>query len=370
MHGLTNVLQQKDDARSPVVRRSITVLEPDEPTPNPPAGSVMTNAQIVQSWLDQLCTAGGWRVDTTSGAVSSSIRDTFCGPRRTQGSAHWQTSGAPTSCRCLCQATEPGAPDIRIRTEDVFTVGEERVDVVGGGEGATLHPGPGRPETHVGVTGRSKTQPGVGETGSSAGAGRVNQPAWLIFGHEVCGHVLMGRNGHHEMTPSGEGSAVDIENRIRREHSTIGASLGIRKGEFRADENEDGMNTIGYEGSLYIVQRGESLLGIARRCGIPRSSIPGHIFDSSGQWISESEIDSVDLEPDMMLLIAGVFWHEVIKDETVSAIARQWGVPTRSVCRANVGYTIRTWRRNRWTTRRFNDCNRIYPGDLLLIPAS
>ena len=371
-HELAHVVQQGYGGDPAFLRRSITVMSPKAPAPNPPKGTVMTNAQLVDSWMDRMCPAGNWGVNSDSGAVSSPNRDSFCSDSPGAGSAHWRSSGTPTSCRCLCEATAPDAADIRVRTEDKFTVGDITVDVVGSGEGARLGPDPkaGRPETYVGVTGRSFEQPGVGETGAAAGAGKVSQEAWLIFVHEVCGHTVLGRGSSHIMTPSGGETAVDIENRVRREHSTIDASLGIRKGEFRADEDKSGMMSIVYEGSLYIARNGETLLSIARRCGIPRSAIPGKIFSGEGDWIADSEIDSIHLKAGDPLRIAGVFWHEVIKDEIVGRIARLWGVPTQSVCRANVGYRVRNLQHHGPNSRLMDNCDRIYPGDLLLIPSS
>jgi len=35
------------------------------------------------------------------------------------------------------------------------------------------------------------------------------------------------------------------------------------------------------------------------------------------------------------LLIQGIFWHEVIRGETVASIAAMWGIPQASLRRAN-----------------------------------
>lgn len=360
-HELAHVGQQGGAAS--LVQRSITVQDPGAQTPNIPIPFVsMTNAQIVQSWLTQLCPTGGWTVDGASGAVSSPNRDTFCAARPPRGPVNrFSTSGAPTSCGCLCQLTATGSRPIRVHAANAFTVGGTRFDVTGAGEGITVYPHAGVPEHHVGVTGRDLRPvagvtagiPGVGDTSPEAGANpnqTIRDPPWIIFAHEVCGHARLQTaptDIEHTPTPEGDRSAVDVENRVRREHSTTTNSFGIRRGEFVDSTGR------GHDGSVYRVSAGETLSGIARRTGLSAAQITTDIFRENGDPVTAATQNRVRVNE--RLMIVGIFWHEVIRGETMTAIATMWGVPLASLIRANP---------------QVPDPNHIRPGQMLLIPAS
>jgi hypothetical protein len=349
-HELAHVAQQADGASGVErrVQRSLTVVDAANAPPATAGTRLATNAALVESWLGQLCGSGGWHVDAATGVVSTPNRATVC--------AAGATSSTPTSCKCLCDATAPGSADVRIRVGDSFTVGQEHVDVVAAGQGATLNPDTSahRHETNIGISNRSSTQPGAGDTSPVSGSGhaqRIRDPAWLIFAHELCGHQQTGTSGHYQ-TPGGtDTTAVDVENRIRREHSTTTASLGIRKGEFRADEDATQQNNIVYQGSLVTPLASESLVALARRLGIGRARIPGHIFALSGDWIPANEVTT--FSPSGGVFAVNVFHHDVIASETLPSIATMWGVPAASIVRAN-GLTSRT----------------VAAGQHLIIPAS
>ncbi|HEV7240695.1 MAG TPA: DUF4157 domain-containing protein [Thermoanaerobaculia bacterium] len=351
-HELAHVGQQGGDAGR--VQRKMTVADAGKDAPNQPAGRdpalpVLTNAQLAQTWIDTLCPGGGWKIDSASGVLSSPNREAFC--RDEMKRTSFRRSGKPVSCKCLCDITADGAPDVHLHTGDSFTApGEEAgktetINVSGTedrGQGMTLGPRGARTETHIGVSGREHDKiEGAAATSPLSGSGRsqiLRDPPWLIFAHELCGHVMTEHAfdtffaSRHTQTPKGKESAVDVENRIRREHSTKRNSLGIRKGEAGVEPiDAPGMIDSAFS-SYYDIKKGETLKSIARRCGIAEANILDQIFRGEGE-----RHHSVDEEPDSFVIIRNVFYHEVIKDETLWEIAKMWEIPLSSLRRANPG---------------------------------
>lgn len=366
-HELAHVVQQGQASPRGLIQRSITVQNPGSITPNPPLAPLnrlpmiggmfdMTNAQIVESWIDQLCPDGNWTVNAGTGVVSSPDRGTFCAARPARGHAHARTSSARTSCQCICDLTAPGSTDIRLHAADFVALPSGAFDINAAGEGRTrpADPGAGRPEVNVGVSGKEFVGiAGAGDTSPHSGAGRaqvLRDPPWIILGHEMCGHARRGRQDHegHFTSPEGDRSAVDIENRIRREHSTLADNLGVRKGTF--------VDAAGarHEGSVFRVSAGDTLSGIARRAGISRAGMLTHMFRENGAAITAATQNI--LAANERILIENVFWHEVITGETLTSIATMWDIPLASLKRANPNIT----------GPRFI----IRPGQRLLIPAS
>jgi len=334
-HELAHVGQQGHASSGALVQRSIRVEAPAAATPNPPAGRAkMTNAAIVESWIDQLCPTGNWTVDAATGIVSSPDRNDFCAARPARGHAHSSTSGTPTSCRCLCELTASGSIDVRVHAANAFTVGGNIIDVTAAGEGVQLPPAGAVTAQHVGVSGKEFVGiEGTGDTSPHSGAGQtqvLRDPPWIIFGHEVCGHARLqdppAARLSHLQTPRGNEQAVDVENLIRREHSTVANSFGIRKGNFTA-------GGAFHFGSIYQVQAGETLVSIARRCGLTQAEMLTRIFRENGDPITVATQNKI--RANERLLIDGVFWHEVIAGEAMSSIATMWNIPLASLTRAN-----------------------------------
>ncbi len=353
-HELAHVIQQGSGRSAPAIQRAITVQNPAAVTPNIPG---TTNAAAVQGWLDTLCPTGGWVVDAATGVVDSPNRADFCAARPVRGHAHFSTSGTRTSCSCICELTAPGSTDVRLHAANFVALPSGAFDVNAAGEGRTrpADPGAGRPEVNVGVSGiEFHGVTGAGDTAPlAAGAGAtqtLRDPPWIILGHEMCGHARLpgapGAGGHG-MTPEGDRSAVDIENRIRREHSTVADSFGIRRGEFN---DAGGARHFGTE---IIVRAGDTLSGIARRLGIAQANRRTAIFRGNGAAITAA--DEGTLRAGERLLVEGAFLHEVISGETMTSIATMWNVPLRSVIRANP---------------QIANPDRIFPGQRLLIPVS
>ncbi len=363
-HELTHVVQQENNRQisKNLIQRNITVQNPAAQTPNIPIPFLnMTNSEIVERWINELCPSGNWAVNSGTGVVSSPIRATFCGPRPVRRSAHFSTSGTRTSCKCLCELTAPGSKDIRVHPANTFNVatggGTASVNVTTAGEGVTTYPGAGRPGYNVGVSGREFVGiEGAGDTSPHSGTGQnqvLRDPPWIIFGHEVCGHARLqtqpmgATQWQHSQTPEGDLGAVDIENRIRREHSTLTNNYGIRKGTFRDATGAT------HEGSIYRVSSGETLSGIARRTGIPIAGMLNRIWRENGTAITPATQNT--LAANERLLIEGIFWHEVIRRETMSSIAAMWNIRLNSLIRANP---------------QISNPNLILPGQMLLIPSS
>jgi hypothetical protein len=236
---------------------------------------------------------------------------------------------------------------VMLHTGDIFAAPDkdrkniEKHDVTKEGQGATLDPEGQRAETHVGISGRSSFGViGAGATSPAGGSGRgqtLQDPPWIIFAHEICGHVIGPRatttfgRGQHVQTPTGV-SAVDIENKIRREHSTAKDNLGIRQGDATVDDPSDPSKTINIRGSLVQPLPSDTLRTLAARMGIATFRITWDIFHGEGARFKNAD-DAIP--PNEILFIRGVFYHDVLSGETVEDIAKTWAIPLASLRRAN-----------------------------------
>lgn len=335
-HELAHVGQQ--GGASSLLQRSLTVVDPGAQTPNiPPPWATMTNAQMVQQWLNELCNEGLWSVNSATGVVSSSIGNTFCAATTQIPYNHHTLSGHPTSCGCLCELTAVGSKDISLHAADSFVVSGSTIDVRAAGEGATTYPSGASTEYHSGISGREYSGiTGVGDTRPLAGANptqTLRDPPWIIFGHEVCGHArlqttTMGpTKWQHAQTPEGNLGAVDIENRIRREHSSALNSYGIRRGSFRDSAGSY------HDGSVYQSAAGETLATIATRVGLSAAQILTHIFRVNGDAVTAATQNT--LAANERLLVEGIYYHDVMAGETAASIASMWSIPEASLRRAN-----------------------------------
>ena len=348
-HELTHVVQQRSNITPKRIQRELLVQNPGVAFIN---DATNTNAQIVESWLDMLSPTGQWSVDAATGVVSSPIRNDFCNARKPKVGPH-RSVGTPVSSECICNFTDPGSLTVNIHAENFVALPSGAFDINAAGEGRTRPPDPpaGRPEANVGVSGRDpNTIQGAGDTSPHAGIERsqtIRDPPWIILGHELCGHVRKGQLPHagHASTPSINETAIDIENRIRREHSTIADNFGLRLGEFT-----DSMGN-SHHGSVYKVHSGETLSAIAVKVGISVADMLNHIWRDNGNAITAA--DQSTIRANERLLIENVYWHQVISGESMTSIADMWDVPLTSLTRANPSIA---------------DPNKIRPGQILLIP--
>jgi hypothetical protein len=360
-HELTHVIQQRGIRSPQTIQRSIALTDPGG-TPPHPAGALgpwPSKALTLQGWLQTLCPDGKWEVDAASGAVDSKSKPTFCGAAPAQGKIHHTTSADPVSCGCLCELTGAGSKTIEVQIDENLKVGAASFPLIPLGEAATSHVSPTSKVSAF--TGRDFVGiSGAGATNPLAGAGRgqtLPDPPWIIFGHEVCGHgrkqsgPMVPTKVEHSTTPKGDVTAVDVENQIRREHSTATSSLGIRGATFSA--KDAGGNFASHNGAVFSAGAGDTIPIVAARCGIPAASMLDHIWRSNGDKITAATQNT--LAAGEQLLIEGIDWHQVIKDETLATIATMWGIPLASLKRANPNIAAPF---------------AINPGDRLLIPAS
>jgi LysM repeat protein len=360
-HELAHVGQQSEGRVGRSVQRSLTVIDPGKEAQNQPDGraanaSKLTNAELVQTWVDALCGASGWSVDPATGVLSNANRNAFCGAPPAAAAAGappppppaYASSKFPASCKCLCDITAPGSRTVLLHTGDVFEAPDdtgtktEQHDVTREGQGGTLEPGGTRTAFHVGISGRAGWNVrGAGASNPAGGSGRgqmLQDPPWIIFAHEVCGHVVapaassaFGASSHVQ-TPGGALSAVDVENQVRREHSTPGADLGIRQGERMVDDPSNPQARIPVRGSYVTAAAGDTLRSLATRFGIPSWRITWDIFEGEGNLFSGPD---APIAAGQILFVRGVFYHDVIAGETVEKIAEKWVVPVASLRRAN-----------------------------------
>jgi hypothetical protein len=360
-HELTHVVQQRR-SRSGVVQRDMTLQSPGSPEPLPAGfvGPPRTRAMVLQEWLNELCAQGGWTVNETTGVVAAASRATFCAARPRAGSEHRSTAGTPVGCQCLCDATGPGSKTIAVQIDQsiTFTIGgvARSVALTATGGAATAHVAANdkvvasRGFGFAAITGAGDTNPDAAGTGARDQALRT--PPWLAFGHELCGHALPQATvtrEEHMTTRQGNRSAIDIENRLRREHSTVADSLGMRRGEFLA-RNAGGVMAP-FVGGVYQVVAGETLSGIAVRVGIPLADMRNHIWRFNGDRITVATQNTI--RAGERLLIEGIDWHHVIAGETLTSIAGFWNTTVAALRRANP---------------RFAASSTIRVGDRLLIP--
>ena len=345
-HELAHVGQQNEGT----LQRSLMVTDPAAKSQS---DLKLTNAQLVQSWIDKLCGSHGWSVDTGTGVLSITDRNAFCGaPPNPDGTAPpppgYTSSKYPTSCKCLCDVTAPGSPTVILHTGDIFEAPDkdkaktEKHDVTKEGQGGTLDPEGKRTETHVGISGRSAFSViGAGATSPTGGSGRaqvLQDPPWIIFAHEVCGHVIGPRmttafgGSSHVQTPAGNVSAVDVENKIRREHSTAKDNLGIRQGDRMVDDPSNPSNRINMRGSYVQPLPNDTLRTVATRMGIAAYRITWDIFRGEGDHFKSAD---AAIPANETLFIRNVFYHDVIAGDTVESIAAAWTIPVTSLRRAN-----------------------------------
>jgi hypothetical protein len=337
-HELTHVTQQSDgnDSR---VQRKMTLTNPTALAPSEQIQDFMLppppRAVVLQSWLDELCGGGKFIVNPSTGVVTNAAQDSFC--RATK----------KTGCQCLCTATSPDSKDIEIQIDDTITLLSSTAsseikmirredDLADTGGGGTY---PAEKSAVVGMRGTIAELEGVGDTSpQKPGTGSHDQvlrtPDWLTFGHELCGHALLQKGDSdtgHLVTREGNRSATDVENQLRREHSTVTDSLGIRHGVFNG-QNEEG-EPIQRDGAALRVEAGDTLAGIAARVGIPATSMLDQIWRFDGTRITEETKDTIAAGEEV--LIERISWHTVIEDETMYSIAEMWNVPLDSLLRAN-----------------------------------
>jgi Domain of unknown function (DUF4157) len=341
-HELTHVVQQSDGTAPPILHRTITVTNPTAISPP----HRQNNGAVVTGLFNGLCPDTTWRI-TDAGEV---VPDTanFC----SQGVGR---SAMQTSCQCACNFTSASGPHASITIDPTAS---DNTQFSSSGPGNSFD-----------ITLRGLAATGItGVTGAPVGAGEnsrreLSDPAWLILGHEMCGHAMTtqpnistpGRASSisHESTKNWDQSAVDIENKIRREHSTPGNDLGTRMGDF---DDPDGI----HYGAIVEPPSSMTLITMMAALGVPTGSHrprclnPGwyNLCGSTAPLASIPMLDRVAYKTNGSLGVAercltqafssgdffgmeGVFWHLADGSQNKTAIAARWGVTVAALDRAN-----------------------------------
>ena len=333
-HELTHTVQQSGGIAPKMIQRQMVLEDPAVPF-----GAVQQNGDVMEQWLHELCPDVVWNVDRATGVVSTPDAN-FCANAPQGGHLHHSRSSTPYSCSCLCDYIGPGGRDVDVRITHQVNVGGHAIPLAGTGEGFTESPAMrgGGANYRVNISGQEPNNvPGAGDSAPVAGAGRgqtIRTPVYIVFGHELCGHVgsnhVLGDRNTHMMNPDYNGtSGVDAGNNIRREHSTQANNLGISLGRFTTN---DGVHR---RGAMYVVSPGETIAGIADRCGIAQAQRAATIFRENGDTLNQGGRTEHDIARGERLFIENVYWHRVIQGDTMGDIARAWGIPTASMVRAN-----------------------------------
>jgi Domain of unknown function (DUF4157) len=342
-HELVHVVQQSGHRASPRIQRTISVLDPSAITPP----HTQNNGAVVVSLFDELCGDTRWQLQ--NGEVVPVTED-FC----TTGAAE---SSTRVSCECACRFTSATGPHVSIEinpnhddtqfasagTANSFSIRLRGVSATGirGVSGAPLAPGASSLRT-------------------------LTDPPWLILGHELCGHAMTTLPNisapdrppsvEHESTAGWNQSAVDIENRLRREHSAHrGTDLGTRAGDFSDVEGNIHYGAIVQLPSAMTLMTLLSKLGVPAGSHRPRCPVPSwhELCGSRAPIQSIPILDRVALRTDGNFNVAerclthsfpagtffgveGVFWHLADGAETKTSIATQWGVTVAALNRANM----------------------------------
>jgi hypothetical protein len=202
------------------LQRTLKVSKPADNIPNPTGkGVVQTNGATVKQYLDMLCGPGSATVDAKTGVVA--LKADFCTmPPLPKGSAGppfqspAQTSATPVGCGCLCDMIGSAHPWTIVVDDASWP--HTRFDDNKGAE----TPGTGTGGTVTAPSPNSTKLWGAGTVSGST----LDIDAWLVLGHELCGHGWLGDRGEHapdHAQPRGEGGhqeTVKRENRIRAEH--------------------------------------------------------------------------------------------------------------------------------------------------------
>lgn len=343
-HELAHVVQQSEHRAPPRVQRTITVQNPTGTT----APNTQSNGAVVTGLFNGLCPDTSWQIDGT-GTVTPATKD-FCSTGVTQ-------SKMSTSCQCACNFTNASGPNASITidpTDDQTTFAASS--------------GPGGNSFDIKLRGQAATSI-TGATGAPVPAGQssrrtLSDPAWLILGHEMCGHAQTtmpnistpGRAGsiEHEATAKWDQSAVDIENRIRREHSTAGNDLGTRMGDYKDVEGNI------HFGSVVQLPKAMTLITMMEALGVPTTShLPRcpvadwyHLCGSTAPIQGVPMLDRVSYRTGGnfnvaarcltqsfaagdFLAVEGVFWHLADGSQTKTQIAERYGVTVAALDKAN-----------------------------------
>lgn len=325
------------------LQRTISVENEGDTT----APHTQTNGELVVSLFDRLCPDISWQLDGDT--VKPGDADACEAAAIQQGTT-------PTACECACHFTDAAGPHATIQINPT--------------DDDTVRTGTNPDSYRIRLTGQAATNI-RGIRGSAPTTGSplrtVPDPPWLILGHELCGHAKttypLSRTSpatlFHQMSQDWDQTAVDIENRIRQEHTAAhGANLGIRVGEF---QDIDGNI---HAGSLVQLPRAMSLASLLQELDVPvrytflRCVRQDYFYPCTTIPSAEADMRRVRIVNRVTITqngnqavpfdcvnnsfpqgthfnIEGVFWHRSVSGESKRDLASQWGVTVRAINRAN-----------------------------------
>ncbi len=341
-HELAHVTQQAEGRVQPCIQRTITVDNPTTVTPP----HTRTNGAVVVSLFDELCPATSWQI--VDGEITPVTAD-FC-------AAAAGRSATRVSCDCACQFTSAAGPHVSI---EINQTADDTQFTSGGAANSFSMRLRGLADPDIrGVTG-APVAPGENSLRPLA------DPPWLILGHELCGHAMTtlpnvstpGRpiSVSHESTAGWGQSAVDIENRIRREHSArLGTDLGTRAGDFMDVEGHIHFGAIVQLPAAMTLMTLMAALGVPTGSHRPRCPVPDWYnlcgstapiasipilnrvaYRTGGNFNVAERCLTRSFAAGDFFAIEGVFWHLADGTETKAAIAARWGVTVAALDRAN-----------------------------------
>ena len=342
-HELAHTLQQRHSRAGPQIQRTITVENETNTTPP----HRQNNGALVTSLFNQLCPSITWQLN---GRVIGPANSSDCAPSAVQRVT------TPTACDCACHFTNTATAGPHVRIEVNRTDNDTRSI--------------GNNTFRIRITGQA-AQGIRGIRGSAPRQGsplvNVPDPAWLILGHELCGHAkttlplnpTSTATLFHQMSQDWGSTAVDIENRIRQEHNaTFNAGLGIRIGEF-VDVDGDI-----HAGSLIRLPQAMALDDLLRALDVPvRYKYPRCVrqdffypcttipteenamrntkivsrvtITHNGNQVIPWSCRGNSFAQGMHFNIEGVFWYRTVSGDTKQTITNRWGVSINALNRAN-----------------------------------
>lgn len=343
-HELAHVVQQSGDRAPPRIQRTISVQNPADTTPPQTA----SNGAVVTGLFNGLCPDTTWQIDS-AGHITPAMAD-FC----SKGVAQ---SKMGTSCQCACSFTTAGGPDVSIAIDPTNDDTQFSSSSSGTGKSFDMRLR-GKPATSI-----------TGATGAPVAAGEssrrtLQDPAWLILGHELCGHAQTslpnistpGRPSsiEHESTSKWDQSAVDVENKIRREHSTPSNDLGTRMGDYRDVEGNIHFGSVVQMPSSMTLITMMDALGVPTTSHLPRCPVEDwyHLCGVKAPIQGVHMLDRVSYRVDGNFNVAercltqsfaggdffaveGVFWYLADGVQTKTQIAARYGVTMAALDKAN-----------------------------------
>jgi hypothetical protein len=178
--------------------------------------------------LQQLCPEGKVRV---SGTGDISMSDKYCNDPQPDwrdtsnmgpGEGYYPSKVLPThptSCWCICNA---------IKSDRNFTL--ERVTTPGGFVAWVRRGWFRRAELNRVCIGTERPTGYAGTGDTTTRPGRVRGDLWIVLGHELCGHAVPNMPHPYRHPYTIRDPVIQLENKIREEHSTPTDNCGCRTG--------------------------------------------------------------------------------------------------------------------------------------------